>query len=120
MALCFCQTTKTLRWEAALLATCPPHLCPPPLQAKQSDGEQRQMHLSAKLERMSLEKQALQNRNAVLEKVLALREQELSRARLGGPPAGSSEVRPWNSIAISERPQGLGPGGGGDMTGTLS
>ena len=53
------------------------------LQAKQCNGEKRQVELSTKLERMSLEKQTLQNRNAVLEKVLAMREQELSRARLG-------------------------------------
>ena len=65
-----------------------------PLQAKQCNGEKRQVELSTKLERMSLEKQTLQNRNAVLEKVLAMREQELSRARLGAvEQAQGPEVR---------------------------
>ena len=72
------------------------------LQAKQCNGEKRQVELSTKLERMSLEKQALQNRNAVLEKVLAMREQELSRARLGAVQQSQApEVRLPICIAAS-------------------
>lgn len=65
------------------------------LQAKQCNGEKRQVELSTKLERMSLEKQTLQNRNAVLEKVLAMREQELSRARLGAVQQSQSPEVRW-------------------------
>ena len=65
------------------------------LQAKQCNGEKRQVELSTKLERMSLEKQTLQNRNAVLEKVLAMREQELSRARLGAVQQSQGPEVSW-------------------------
>eukprot|EP00891_Asterochloris_glomerata_P003155 jgi/Astpho2/3155/Aster-x1127 len=74
--------------------------------AKQCNGEKRQVELSTKLERMSLEKQTLQNRNAVLEKVLAMREQELSRARLGAvqqsqsPEVAHAQVPPEGPVAF--------------------
>ena len=49
------------------------------LQAKLTDSEKKLLELSARLEHMTIEKSALENRNNILEKVLVMRDQELSK-----------------------------------------
>lgn len=47
--------------------------------AKLSDSEKKLLELSSKLEHLMLEKSAVENRNNILEKVLVMRDQELSK-----------------------------------------
>lgn len=48
------------------------------IQAKLTDSEKKLLELSARLEHLTIEKSALENRNNILEKVLVMRDQELS------------------------------------------
>lgn len=47
--------------------------------AKLTDSEKKLAELSAKLEHMSIEKSAIENRNNILEKVLVMRDQEIGK-----------------------------------------
>lgn len=49
------------------------------IQAKLSDSERKLLELSTKLEHLMVEKSAVENRNNILEKVLVMRDQELSK-----------------------------------------
>ena len=49
------------------------------IQAKLSDSEKKLLELSSKLEHLMVEKSAVENRNNILEKVLVMRDQELSK-----------------------------------------
>ena len=49
------------------------------LQAKLTDSEKKLAELAAKLEHLTIEKSALENRNNILEKVLVMRDQEITK-----------------------------------------
>ena len=51
------------------------------MQAKLTDSEKKLAEMSAKLEHLSIEKAALENRNNILEKVLVMRDQELGKIK---------------------------------------
>ena len=53
------------------------------MQSKLTDSERRLAELSAKLEHVTIEKSALENRNNLLEKVLLMRDQEICKSRAG-------------------------------------
>lgn len=48
-------------------------------QAKLTDSEKKLAELAAKLEHLTIEKSALENRNNILEKVLVMRDQEITK-----------------------------------------